>query len=251
MLTARDIEEYPLEKASFGGGYKCESVDAFLDKIAADYQKLTDDNAALSKKISVLVDSINKYREDEDYIKSTLIESQKMAANTVSAANDQAASIIDDANVAAAGIIEDAENKGAAITAEYDVKIKNAEEYFENLKKSIDAFRSHLMATYKSHIESISELPVYEAPAKEEEEAAPAEEVEVADEAAEIADAVEEAAAEAEETAEEIAEEVEAEEAFVEPIEDEIAQALAFNDEDVFEDVEEIVEEIVEDEIVE
>ena len=53
MLTARDIEEYPLEKSL--GGYKTESVDSFLDKVAADYQKLADDNAALSKKITVLV----------------------------------------------------------------------------------------------------------------------------------------------------------------------------------------------------
>ena len=54
MLTPKDIEEYPLEKAAFGG-YKCEAVDAFLDRIAADYKQLTEENETLTKKITVLV----------------------------------------------------------------------------------------------------------------------------------------------------------------------------------------------------
>ena len=57
MLTPKDIEEYPLEKAAFGG-YKCEAVDAFLDRIAADYKQLTEENETLTKKITVLVEKI-------------------------------------------------------------------------------------------------------------------------------------------------------------------------------------------------
>ncbi len=177
MLTARDIEEYPLEKSL--GGYKTESVDAFLDKVAADYQKLSDDNAALSKKITVLVESINKYRQDEDYIKTTLIESQKLAASTVAKANEEAEGIVASANEKADEVIVNANTQAEATIAEANAKsdaiIKEAEEkvavlqeYFNNLQEQVDAFRSHLLATYKAHIEAISDLPVYEKPAVEE-----------------------------------------------------------------------------------
>ncbi len=211
MFTARDIEEYPLEKTL--GGYKTESVDTFLDKVAADYQKLTDDNAALSKKITVLVESINKYRQEEDFIKSTLIEAQKLAATNVAKANDTAEEVISAANAQAEEtvananaqseeIIADANAKAAAAIAEAEAKVEVLEKYFSELQEQVDAFRSHLLATYKTHIEAISELPVYEKPVEEEEE--------IEEVAEEIVEAVEveeeiEVAEEIEEVQEEVA----------------------------------------------
>ena len=121
MLTARDIEEYPLEKSL--GGYKTESVDSFLDKVAADYQKLADDNAALSKKITVLVESINKYRQDEDYIKSTLIESQKLASATVAKANEDAEAIMTEANTKAEETVNEANANAQATLAKAEAAI--------------------------------------------------------------------------------------------------------------------------------
>jgi len=238
MLTARDIEEYPLEKTSFGG-YKCESVDAFLDKVAADYQKVSDDNAALVKKISVLVDSINKYRQDEDYIKATLVEAQKLSANTIASANDQAASIIEEANATAQKIIIDATSNGEAVSAEYEQKIKEQEVYLGKLKAEVDEFRSTLLAKYKSHIEAISELPTYTAPVEEVVEEEVVEEV-------------------AEEVVEEVSEEVEYEEPAVEEQVEDIAEnfvdnieealvedeeALPGSDDEFFEELEETIEE--------
>lgn len=243
MLTACDIEEYPLEKTSFGG-YKCESVDSFLDKVATDYQKLTDDNAALVKKISVLVDSINKYRQDEDYIKSTLIEAQKLSANIIASANDQAAGIIDDANTTANQIVSEATTNGENISAEFDQKIKDQEEYLEKLKVEVDDFRSQLLAKYKAHIESISELPTYTAPVEEVEEEESTDEVSAdeefsLDESAEVA--VEDIADDiADDVAEDVAED------FVENIEEipvEEIEAITDSDDEFFEELEEAVEE--------
>ena len=238
MLTARDIEEYPLEKSL--GGYKTESVDSFLDKVAADYQKLADDNAALSKKITVLVESINKYRQDEDYIKSTLIESQKLAASTIAKANEdaevilaeanaKAESVMAEANAQAEATVADANAQAEAAVAEAERKVGILEEYFDNLQQQVDGFRNHLLATYKAHIEAISELPVYEKP----EEVVVEEEPEEAEEAV-----VEEAAEEAVEVIEE---------AELEDPAEEIAKALAAS-EAVAEDDEELLEEIEEDE---
>ncbi len=236
MLTARDIEEYPLEKSL--GGYKTESVDSFLDKVAADYQKLADDNAALSKKITVLVESINKYRQDEDYIKTTLIESQKLAASTVAKANEEAEAITSEANAQAEETIANANAQAEAIVAEANAnaeatiaecerKVAVLQDYFNNLQEQVDGFRNHLLATYKAHIESISELPVYEKPEEEvEEEVEEVEEVEYVE--ADVEEVIEETV---EETMEDTA--------------DEIAEALA---EAVIEEEEEFLEEIEEDE---
>lgn len=97
MLTPKDIEEYPLEKAAFGG-YKCEAVDAFLDRIAADYKQLTEENETLTKKITVLVEKIAEYRKDEDYIKDALVDAQRLVNKSLTDAEARAEQIISEAN---------------------------------------------------------------------------------------------------------------------------------------------------------
>lgn len=158
MLTPKDIEEYPLEKATFGG-YKCEAVDAFLDRIAADYKQLTEENESLTKKITVLVEKIAQYRKDEDYIKDALVDAKRSVDKSLSEAEAQAEKIIGDAERAATEMISAAEKRVAEANA-----------HFEMIRVEVNDFKSQLLTTYKSHIEIISALPNYEKPEEEPEE---------------------------------------------------------------------------------
>ena len=182
MLTPHDIEEYPLPKTL--GGYKCEAVDAFLDTVAADYQKLYDENLALTKKLNLLVEKITEYRKDEEYLKSAMLEAQRLVEISTKDAKAKAEEILTEANAKAEEIIQNAVHASQA-----------ADEHYESMRVEVNNFRNQLLTTYKSHIEIISALPVYE---KEEQEV---EDTEVVEEPVE--EVVEEVPA-AEETAEEL-----------------------------------------------
>lgn len=154
MLTPKDIEEYPLEKAAFGG-YKCEAVDAFLDRIAADYKQLTEENETLTKKITVLVEKIAEYRKDEDYIKDALVDAQRLVNKSLTDAESRAEQIIGEANRVATEMVDTAEKR-----------VADANAHFEMIRVEVNDFKSQLLTTYKSHIEIISALPNYEKPSR-------------------------------------------------------------------------------------
>ncbi len=149
MLTPHDIEEYPLPKTL--GGYKCEAVDSFLDTVAADYQKLYDENLALTKKMNLLVEKITEYRKDEEYLKSAMLEAQRLVEISTKEAKAKAEEIISEANAKAEEIIQNAIHASQA-----------ADEHYESMRVEVNSFRNQLLTTYKSHIEIISALPVYE-----------------------------------------------------------------------------------------
>ncbi len=183
MLTPHDIEEYPLPKTL--GGYKCEAVDSFLDTVAADYQKLYDENLALTKKMNLLVEKITEYRKDEEYLKSAMLEAQRLVEISTKEAKAKAEEIINEANAKAEEIIQNAVHASQA-----------ADEHYESMRIEVNSFRNQLLTTYKSHIEIISALPVYEREEQEMvEEETPVEAVEepiVAEEVAEELDVPEE-----------------------------------------------------------
>lgn len=158
MLTPKDIEEYPLEKAAFGG-YKCEAVDAFLDRIAADYKQLTEENETLTKKITVLVEKIAEYRKDEDYIKDALVDAQRLVNKSLTGRGSPCGAIISEANRVATEMVDTAEKR-----------VADANAHFEMIRVEVNDFKSQLLTTYKSHIEIISALPNYEKPEPEQEE---------------------------------------------------------------------------------
>ncbi len=206
MLTPHDIEEYPLPKTL--GGYKCEAVDSFLDTVAADYQKLYDENLALTKKMNLLVEKITEYRKDEEYLKSAMLEAQRLVEISSKEAKAKAEEIMNEANAKAEEIIQNAVNASQA-----------ADEHYESMRVEVNSFRNQLLTTYKSHIEIISALPVYEREEQEVvEEEAPVEDVEESTFAEEVAEGLD------------IPEEVEA--APEAPVDDMADLAAAINDMD-------------------
>ena len=59
MLSSRELREYSIEKAVFGG-YDTKSVDSLLDQAADDMEALEKENAELRAKLKVLVDKIEE-----------------------------------------------------------------------------------------------------------------------------------------------------------------------------------------------
>lgn len=166
MLTVRDIEEYPLPKVL--GGYKCEEVDSFLDTVAADYKKLYEENEVLTKKLNLLAEKLTEYRKNEDYLKDAMIEAQRVVADANAQAKEKAEAIVAEANEKGEEVLRNALRKSAEV-----------EKHYEQMRLEVTNFRNQLLNTYKSHIEIISALPVYEMEEEVEEE--PVEEEPVAE----------------------------------------------------------------------
>ena len=63
MITPEQIKEKTFEKVAFGG-YNVAEVNAFMLKVAEEYQELCTRSETLTDKMKVLVKTIEKYRDD-------------------------------------------------------------------------------------------------------------------------------------------------------------------------------------------
>lgn len=79
------------------GTYSAEEVDSFLKTVAASYEESLGENRELIKKISILADKIESYRNDEEAIKLALLDAHKMAESITKNATDKADALVADA----------------------------------------------------------------------------------------------------------------------------------------------------------
>ena len=97
MMTPQEVANCTFAK-SVMGGYNMASVDDFLDKLTEDYSALFKENAALKGKLKKTVDEVNKYRESEGTICSTLLAAQKSATAIVAEAEQRRDRMIEEAS---------------------------------------------------------------------------------------------------------------------------------------------------------
>ena len=192
MLTVKEINEISFGKARFSG-YKPEDVDSFIDKVAASFQELLGErdsaikqaeglaaqnaelaakNADSQKKLSILAQKVEKYRQEEEGIKDAIISSQRMSRELMREAQEQSERILQDSKLKADNRLREADEEARRITAnaeedaakaarEYvrQVDIKNNE--LADVKRQVNAFRTSLLEMYKKHLECIDHIPVF------------------------------------------------------------------------------------------
>ena len=274
MLTPAKIKNHHFE-ASGRNAYKADSVDSFFEEVAESYEQMFRENGEMYKKISLLAERLEEYRNDEDNIRNALLTAQRMAEKIqrdatekaealltaaqvradeenaridaasqemMAKATYQARAIVEEAQKQAEKLVYDAtyESKAAAVSAR-DAMIKE-EAALEMMKAEVTKFKAQILEMYGSQLALIQQRPEIICAAEEEED----DEIEV-----EIIEIPEEPA---EEIAEEIAEEdiIRAEEEIVE----EVLEIIEDSDEDMdVETLQQMIEETedtdAEDEIVE
>ena len=264
MLTPAKITNHHFE-ASGRNAYKAESVDTFIREVAESYEQMFRENGEMFKKINLLAQRLEEYRNDEDNIRNALLTAQIAASvnlsesrfrylfgiaygisphsyfteTRISAAKEmlsnakyQADAIVAEARKQAEEIAQKAvqESKEASVNARSDMIKELAA--LETMKQEVTKFKQQILGEYAAQLELINKLPetVIEKMTAEEEaktEEVPAEEP-VAEEAKEESsepEAAEEPAAE--ETSEEVkTEEAPAEDAAV-PFEETVEEAKA------------------------
>lgn len=198
MYTPQDIENKVFSSALMG--YNREEVNLFLEELVSDYRKLTEENASLHKKLSILVEKVDEYRKDEHYLREAIVNAQKISEASTIEAEQRARKIIEEAESKAAEllqtaraerdtiiaeaeeeakrIVSEASEKAEKIAAYSEEALARSRERFKAFQREVSDFRTSLFNKYREHIEFIKDLPIFEEPEDEAQaQSAPAPEV--------------------------------------------------------------------------
>ena len=148
MLTIDEIKNISFRKATLSGGYRAEDVDAFIDEVIASFEQLKKEKTNLVHKIDVLATRVEQYRSDEETVRNALLASQKVSDACIREAKEKAAKIIREAETKAQTLLVDA-NKMTALE----------KENYLQLQSDAVKLRGELIELYKTHIQSLDDLP--------------------------------------------------------------------------------------------
>ena len=87
MLTPSKIKNHHFEAAG-KNAYRAQSVDDFFDIVADSYEQMFKENGELVKKIGLLAERVEEYRNDEDNIRAALLTAQRMADKIMKETNE-------------------------------------------------------------------------------------------------------------------------------------------------------------------
>lgn len=160
MFTSDEIRQITFEKVM--RGYRPEDVESFMERIADEFESLEKEKSDLEEKLYLLAEKVEQYKTEEESIKTTLINAQRLGESIISDARTKAETIIREATI----------KKNDIISSAYS-EIEGSEETIKRLKKEVSDFKRNILSLYKAHIEALSTLPEE----KQEKEPAQSEEV--------------------------------------------------------------------------
>lgn len=129
-------------------GYRPEEVDAYLEKVAAELERLQKEKEDAEKKLYILAEKVDQYRNDEETLKTALLNAQRMGE-----------SVIHEARQKAETILYDATNKANQARDVAIQQVADEQMLLTQLRAEVARFKSDILNLYKQHIESLSMLP--------------------------------------------------------------------------------------------
>lgn len=145
-MNAQDIKSVTFDKVM--RGYRPEEVDAYLAQVAAEMEKLQAEKDDSDKKLFILAEKVDQYRNDEETLKTALLNAQRMGESVIHEARQKAETILYDANSKASQQKEEAADNVAEMENE-----------LARLKAEVAKFKSDVLELYRQHIESLSAVP--------------------------------------------------------------------------------------------
>ena len=140
MLTPLDIEnkKFPTKFK----GYDDAEVDAFLDELTIDYERLYKENAELRAQIEESKRDLEHYRNVERTLQNTLVMAQTTAEDIKMNAQSRAEQIIRDAQSEARKATEEITKE------EFEIRRRT-----EELKRQFDVYKAKMEALLISQLE--------------------------------------------------------------------------------------------------
>lgn len=127
MITPRQIREKKISTVE-RDGYDRNEVNELLVDIIESYEAVCEENKELYRKMEILANRIEEYRDDEDSIKTAIISAQKMAHQVTAEAKEKAEQTLAESAASAQQTVQDAKAKADKIVGE-------AREYVATLTK--------------------------------------------------------------------------------------------------------------------
>ncbi len=120
MMTPSQLKEYEFKTAG-RNAYKADDVDDFFAEVAANYTKMFHENGELVRRVGLLADRLEKFKKEEEEIKSAVVSAQRAAdiivrdaRNSVADAESEAQAVLAAAKSEAEMIKSDAEKQAIA-----------------------------------------------------------------------------------------------------------------------------------------
>lgn len=110
MLKPSEVKSYEFKPAG-RNAYKADDVDMFFAEVAISYEKMYRENSELIKRISLLADRLEQYKNDEVDIKQAVLSAQKAADIIIRDAQESVA----DSKAEAEAILAAAKGEAAVI----------------------------------------------------------------------------------------------------------------------------------------
>ena len=149
MLTPMDIHNKEFKRGF--RGYSEEDVDAFMDNIASDYEKVYREYCELKERCDKLQDKLTQYEKMEATMNSTLMLAQQTAENVKVSANKEADLIL-----------QEAENKKKQMLDETTLNLQSSQQEMDKLKAQVGAFRAKCRAILTSQLRLLDDMAVEE-----------------------------------------------------------------------------------------
>lgn len=145
MLKPIDIQNKEFEKKL--KGYDCDAVDDFLDLIIRDYDALCKENSALNEKISVLSETVARYKEIEDTMHRSLDVARQSAQDIKTNATMEAEAIINKAKLDATRLARQID----------DEHIRKHQEMLQ-IKQEIDNYKARVRTVCENLLKTVEEI---------------------------------------------------------------------------------------------
>lgn len=137
MLTPLDIHNKEF-KRSFRG-YNETEIDAFLDEVVKDYEKLYRDNIELKETLERVSSKLEHFQHMENTLHSTLVIAQETAEEVKLNAKKETELVLKEAEIRAQKMVEEASAKVRRMNGEYEELKKQAQVYRTRLRTLIQA----------------------------------------------------------------------------------------------------------------
>lgn len=158
MLSSKEIREYSIEKAVFGG-YDTKGVDTLLDQVADDMEALEKENAELRAKLKVLVGKIEEYRRVESGIRQALMTAQTVAEQTKQKAKEEADETLSKAKAQAEQMKTDASVQCETIIRQYQLQTTQEQARYRRVKRECDVFIEKMTRAFREQSDRIAAIP--------------------------------------------------------------------------------------------
>lgn len=147
MLAPHELKNKAFNKAV--RGYNPTEVDDHIDFLIEKYTELYRENTELNRKLRVAVTKLDEIKDEEESIRSTLVNAQKMGEKIIKDANAQADLIT--------GAIKD---RCDAVIADFKRRMVSEKEDLWNIRTAVLDFKTEVFELYRKHIEELHNISV-------------------------------------------------------------------------------------------